>query len=320
MVGSLLVVSAPAEALQCVPFAREVSGISIRGDAWTWWSAAAGQYDRGHAPRIGAVVVFKKFAAMRYGHVAVVARVVNSREVLVDHANWAPHRGRGRGQVSKMVAVTDVSVHNDWTEVRVWNASTSDFGTRTYPTYGFIYPASSRGYIQQAVVNVSQEAEVPNASHRRLSSPGDPVLATADRQIAAVLADSCDSAPAIVEAAAIEPKPASDVAESKAADSKTADVRVAEGKIGPAAVNAVPKIVEAMPADPRPVEAKAVEPNSVEAKVVEPKPAEVKVAVVAINDVKPAMAAGIVRISASTSDGVWEGDSAAAKKVGSGRY
>ena len=26
---------------QCVPFAREMSGIEIYGDAWTWWNAAA---------------------------------------------------------------------------------------------------------------------------------------------------------------------------------------------------------------------------------------------------------------------------------------
>jgi surface antigen len=189
MVGTLLAVSAPAEALQCVPFAREVSGISIRGDAWTWWTAAAGQYDRGHAPRIGAVVVFKKFAAMRYGHVAVVARVVNSREVLVNHANWAPHRGLGRGQVSKMVAVADVSPQNDWTEVRVWNAATRDYGTRTYPTYGFIYPGSSLGPIRQASVTRDEPSGVP---HRPVAPVGDGALATADRQIAAVLADACD--------------------------------------------------------------------------------------------------------------------------------
>lgn len=301
MVGTVLVVSAPAEALQCVPFAREISGISIRGDAWTWWSAAAGQYDRGHAPRIGAVVVFKKFAAMRYGHVAVVAHVVNSREVLVDHANWAPHRGRGRGQVSKMVAVTDVSPGNDWTEVRVWNASTRDFGTRTYPTYGFIYPASSRGYIRQASLSAVPE-EANAAVARRLSPPGDPVLATADRQIAAVLAESN------VVASTVETKPMDAKApvkpiDVKAAENKPADAKPGDGK----AANS--------PAGP--------DAKTVEAVVVDPKPADVKVTVVAVNEVKPmAMAVAMTsgRVSASVSDGVWEGDSAAAKQVGSGRY
>ena len=34
---------------QCVPFARLVSGIQIFGDAWTWWSQAAGKYQTGFA-------------------------------------------------------------------------------------------------------------------------------------------------------------------------------------------------------------------------------------------------------------------------------
>jgi surface antigen len=132
--------SAEAQALQCVPFAREHSGINLKGDAWTWWTAAAGQYDRGQAPRLGAVVVFKKHGSMSHGHVAVVANVVNPRRLLVDHANWAPHRSHGRGQVTKMVIVTDVSPRNDWSMVRVWNEASGELGQKIYPTYGFIYP------------------------------------------------------------------------------------------------------------------------------------------------------------------------------------
>jgi surface antigen len=132
--------SPSAKALQCVPFAREQSGIGLRGDAWTWWTAAAGQYDRGQAPRQGAVVVFKKHGKMSHGHVAVVAHVLTNRRVLVDHANWAPNRGRQRGRVSKLVVVSDVSPKNDWSQVRVWNDASGELGTRIYPTYGFIYP------------------------------------------------------------------------------------------------------------------------------------------------------------------------------------
>jgi surface antigen len=147
-IGALLAATTPVKALQCVPFARQASGISLRGDAWTWWAAAAGEYERGQMPRVGAVVVFKKHGAMRYGHVAVVTRMVNSREVLVEHANWASHRGHGRGQIAKMVAVLDISPRNDWTEVRVWNSDSQDFGTRVYPTYGFIYPHVSYASVQ----------------------------------------------------------------------------------------------------------------------------------------------------------------------------
>ena len=53
-----LLASVPASALQCVPFARAESGVEIRGNAKTWWSQAAGEYDRGQEPRKGAVMAF----------------------------------------------------------------------------------------------------------------------------------------------------------------------------------------------------------------------------------------------------------------------
>ena len=147
MVGGILL-SAKAQALSCVPYAREESGIGLKGDAWTWWSAAAGQYERGRDPREGAVVVFKKHGGMSRGHVAVVAQVLNPRKLLIDHANWAPSRSHRRGAVSKQVMVTDVSPGNDWTQVKVWNAASGELGSKTYPIYGFIYP---RAKAEQAI-------------------------------------------------------------------------------------------------------------------------------------------------------------------------
>src|SRR6478672_2506999 len=35
---------------QCVPYARDYSGIQIFGDAWTWWTQANGRYARGQLP------------------------------------------------------------------------------------------------------------------------------------------------------------------------------------------------------------------------------------------------------------------------------
>jgi len=252
VMGAIVASSAPAAALQCVPFAREVSGISIRGNAWTWWSSAEGAYDRGQAPKIGAVVVFKKHGSMRYGHVAVVTKVVNSREVLVDHANWGSRRIGGRGRVSKMVAVTDVSPRNDWTSVRVWNASTDDFGIRVYPTYGFIYPQGDQSRLIQA--SYSPPPTQQPASMLRMSPPGDPVLATADQQIAMALVD-VPSRPVAIEVKALDVKP---VAEAKPAAIETkaaAEVKVASAaEIKPAAKPAEAKIVTAAavaaPAEP----------------------------------------------------------------------
>jgi len=125
---------ATAQFWQCAPYAREVSGIQIRGNANTWWGQAAGRYDRGQRPREGAVLAFDATRRMRVGHVAMVSRVVSDREVLLTHANWSR-----RGQVERDVRAVDVSAAGDWSQVRVWYGPQHDLGTSSYPTRGFIY-------------------------------------------------------------------------------------------------------------------------------------------------------------------------------------
>jgi surface antigen len=143
----LLLIASPAlalnEGLQCVPYARAVSGIEIRGDAHTWWDQAAGQYSRGSRPRVGAVMSFKPHGAMRLGHVAAVRRIIDNRNVLVSHANWSTIGGQ-RGHIEENVRVVDVSQDNDWSEVQVWYTPNAALGTTRYPLNGFIYPASQR--------------------------------------------------------------------------------------------------------------------------------------------------------------------------------
>lgn len=124
--------------LQCVPYARQVSGIQLHGDAHTWWDQAAGRYDRGSVPRPGAVMSFHPHGAMRLGHVAMVSRVIDSRTVLLRHANWSPINGM-RGQREDDVRAVDVSDANDWSEVRVWFAPIQGLGTTHWPVDGFIY-------------------------------------------------------------------------------------------------------------------------------------------------------------------------------------
>lgn len=124
--------------LQCVPFARELTGIRIIGDAHTWWEQAAGRYARGKLPKVGAVMNFRPYGNSRLGHVAAVTRIVDSRTVLVSHANWSPIDGR-RGQIERDVRVIDTSPANDWSTVRVWFAPNKALGTTHWPLYGFIY-------------------------------------------------------------------------------------------------------------------------------------------------------------------------------------
>jgi hypothetical protein len=128
--------------ISCVPFARSDSGIALAGNAWQWWDHAAGVYARGSVPEPGSVLAFRSNPSMRLGHVAVVARIVNAREVEIDHANWW---GPGmRGGIAHNVPVVDVSEANDWSAVRVGLGRTGDFGS-VYPTYGFIYDRADNG-------------------------------------------------------------------------------------------------------------------------------------------------------------------------------
>ncbi|WP_264938230.1 CHAP domain-containing protein [Sphingomonas caeni] len=121
--------------LQCVPFARSVSGIEIRGNAWTWWAQAEGRYERGNDPKVGSVMSFQRTAKMPLGHVAMVSKIVSDREVLLTHANWSY-----RGGIERNVRAIDVSAAGDWSQVKVWFAPTGDLGTSVYPVNGFIYP------------------------------------------------------------------------------------------------------------------------------------------------------------------------------------
>lgn len=128
--------------LQCVPFARAESGVEIFGNAETWWHQAAGKYDRGTEPRVGAVMAMPGTRAMPLGHVAVVTRIVSDREIRISHSNWSPIGGR-RGQVERDVRAIDVSAAGDWSQVRIWYAPIRDLGLRANPVQGFIYPAGT---------------------------------------------------------------------------------------------------------------------------------------------------------------------------------
>jgi surface antigen len=153
--GFALIVAAPSQAAyetdqpvqiqhhwECVPIARALSGIQIRGDAHTWWGQAAGRYDRGDRPKRGAVMAFKPQGSMRLGHVAAISKVVDSRTVLLTHSNWSRINGR-RGQIERNVRAIDVSPDNDWSQVKVWYAPLQDLGTTVYAVHGFIYPDST---------------------------------------------------------------------------------------------------------------------------------------------------------------------------------
>jgi surface antigen len=149
--------------ISCVPFARAASGIELKGNAANWWDAADGVYERGSRPEPASVLNFRATGRMRLGHVAVVTRVIDSRQIEIDHANWwGP--GAGKGGVARAIPVVDVSERNDWSQVRVGLGHTSDFGS-VYPTYGFIYDRPDRGTM---VANTMPTRPVPASMRANL--------------------------------------------------------------------------------------------------------------------------------------------------------
>jgi hypothetical protein len=118
--------------IQCALYARARTGIALFGAARAWWAQAEGRYQRTHTPQAGAVMAM---GGTPGGHIAVVARVLSPREILIDHANWM-----GQGEVMTGALAVDVSAANDWSEVRVWHPPSNGLGQRAYPVQGFILP------------------------------------------------------------------------------------------------------------------------------------------------------------------------------------
>jgi CHAP domain len=157
--------------LQCVPFARQLSGIQIYGDAHTWWKQAQGKYARGHIPRIGAVMAIRPYANSKLGHVASVTRIVDSRTILISHANWSYP-----GQIERNVTALDVSPENDWSEVRIWFGPNQSLGTTRWPVTGFIYNAKPGTVKDLGAERLDQISPIPvPESRQRKGRRSDPI-------------------------------------------------------------------------------------------------------------------------------------------------
>jgi hypothetical protein len=126
-------VGSPAR-VECAPFARALTGLSLSGSAADWWHQADGRYTRTQRPEVGSVLVFRRSGRLPSGHVAVVSKVLSGRQITVTQANWVHHR------VTEDQPVIDVSEKGNWGEVRVWWPPTRAMGTAEYSTFGFIRP------------------------------------------------------------------------------------------------------------------------------------------------------------------------------------
>lgn len=155
--GRNLVEDTGQKPLQCVPYAREHSGVKIFGDAYTWWDQAANKFARAQAPASGAIMVLAGYAGPERGHVAVVQKIISPREIRVDHANWLDD-----GSVYINDPVEDVSADNDWSAVRVWNIQTGNWGGHSYPVQGFILPSQPAPAVPRAGDGLVARADIPS--------------------------------------------------------------------------------------------------------------------------------------------------------------
>lgn len=150
--------------LQCVPYARRLSGLPIFGNAATWWRSAYGLYRRNSHPDPGAVMVFRSSRRNPFGHLAVVNTVVDDRKILVDHANWL-----NNGRIHRVTPVVDVSPRNDWSAVRVWYTPGNRLGAHVFPVSGFIHPEKvPPGELFRTVVNANVRRK-PSRQARRVA-------------------------------------------------------------------------------------------------------------------------------------------------------
>ena len=147
--------------ISCAPFARELSGIALYGEADSWWNSAAGHYARSERPILGSVLVFRRSSRLRHGHVAVVTRLLGPRQVLVTQANWVP------SQLDEDQLVVDVSAGNDWSEVRVWYPPVNQLGIHAYAAHGFIH--AKRPATPQELARAT-----PDAARYALDTAGRP--------------------------------------------------------------------------------------------------------------------------------------------------
>ncbi|WP_413204007.1 CHAP domain-containing protein [Rhodospirillum sp. A1_3_36] len=121
----------------CVPYARAISGVSLRGDADTWWDQAAGRYTRDNRPQLGSVLTLRPDSRLRSGHVAVVTGIDGPRDIRVSHANWG-WNDKTRGRIYENMPARDVSPNNDWSQIRFRHPEVNGYG-RVYSALGFIH-------------------------------------------------------------------------------------------------------------------------------------------------------------------------------------
>src|SRR5262245_9018230 len=116
IVAGLGVSTTPSFAANCALYARADTGVALYGPAGGGRVQAQGRAAPGHGAAVAALLALRRTSHMPSGHVAVVVKVVDADEILVDHATWH------HGAVSHSASVIDTSPDHNWSRVAVRDA------------------------------------------------------------------------------------------------------------------------------------------------------------------------------------------------------
>ncbi len=148
LLGTAVVSATEEGVLQCVTYVARLIGISHYGDGKTWWTDTrftTSGYAKNSTPSVGSIIVFDgwgytdangEFHGNIYGHVGIVRQIVNSSEILIDHANWDK-----KGTIYTGVGVR--KANGSWSSVNVKATPSSAYGSSAYPVLGFLVPPPS---------------------------------------------------------------------------------------------------------------------------------------------------------------------------------
>ena len=112
-------------------------------------------------------MAFSPHGKSRLGHVAAVSRIVDSRTVLIRHANWSPINGR-RGQIEDDVRAVDVSAEQRLERgARLVSRRSRAWARTHWPVQGFIYNRRARQTLRHACACATRLARSQRPSAAR---------------------------------------------------------------------------------------------------------------------------------------------------------
>ena len=129
---SIVAATQKVVAIECAEFVRKESSFWIFSHAYGWKDAAKKfGYSIGNKPVLKSVLYFPRQLNAPDAHVVIVTKVIDSRKITIDHANW-----KRQGEIERDVVVEDISEKGNWSQVTLKG--------KTLNTGGFILPKRAK--------------------------------------------------------------------------------------------------------------------------------------------------------------------------------